>query len=277
MGGLEGWVWLGSAWISGATRRAERLTPSLWKSRFAKVRWAPRWPRLQRSAAESDSGVECGHSMLKGWVRYVGALQTLLGLAFTGYAVYLVVKAPTPFTYVCIAVGSLMLACGLLGCLVVGRGSKGLLRFYLALLLLVLVGHALFLIFCTFEREKTLDWVQNKSDNDQQVGRPRQFVEKHIRPLGYAMAVIVGIEAVTLLLACCCQERIVERDDEEVEGYRRTPVDDEPLLTSSSTMRRTESTTPQTDAQRDRMNQKYGNIFNKQQPTTRRIDNVTEI
>lgn len=196
------------------------------------------------------------------WMQTFNLAEALLGLGMAGYGGYLAVKAPSSFSDFLAASGGIMFIVAMLGCCSVGgRRSCGL-SLYGMLLFLLATSHAALAAVCFFAKQKVLDWVSKHSNDEEKTQKIRDFIHEHIKILSFIFLGLFVLELVNLLLACFARNTILD-DEEDTDIQRssffgknkKTETERENLLDARST--------PRTNKQREALNQKYGNKFQK--------------
>jgi len=211
--------------------------------------------------------MQCCKLALRTWLQLFNTVYLALGGVIAGYGAYLIVKSPSPFSDLIVASGVFMFLLALLGCFSVGSRRGCLLSVYTLMMFVMVCVHIILAVFCIWKRSKLEDWVTQNTKDPEQAQKLKNFVETHVRILGYIILAVVVVEIITCLITCLARNMVLVSDDElepwnEEQGRRLSENQTQPLLQS----------TPKTDTQRAQMNEKYGGIFTKHTATSTKND-----
>jgi hypothetical protein len=141
--------------------------------------------------------------------------------------------------------------------------SKGCVDFYSVTFFALLLLHAACAIGFLFFEDKTISLLQDlnsHADDD----RIRDYLDAHRRDFKIVSLVVLALEVFTFTLAICARQSVSGSLDDEVTSEMDTR---RVGLLHSEAHYTAVSATPQTDAHRARLSEKYGHAFSKPSQT----------
>jgi len=222
-----------------------------------------------------DDGDDCGTRTFRMWLKFFNGLVCVVCLGLISVSIYLSTESVNTFAAVIGGIGLYALFTGVMGIYVIGKYRPCLLYVYTICFLLLFLFQLTLVIGCLFFMEDTISVLQ-KID-----GRGRYDIDQFRDSLeaGHWFTIVVcvaaGLQLLTLISICFCRRHIMS--DEE---WRSAVVHTEESVAHSQSLRDNNNNprssfsnsavsrpllpTPHADSQRDRMNDKYGGLFNKQ-------------
>jgi len=209
-------------------------------------------------------------AVTRSWVKLVNVMLILQGLVIGSGAAYIASKSMSQFVYVLGGVGLYVLLTGIIGWRLVGgarQSSQGCASLYAVMLFVLLVFHtALVVGFLAYE-DRTIKILQdlNSHGNNSAI---RNYLDHHRAAFKWASLCVLIVEGLAFCAAICCSDTLRRRggsEEAEEENYVRM---DERGLISAPVEYIEASATPQTDARRAALNEKYGGLFESKRTTT---------
>jgi hypothetical protein len=206
-------------------------------------------------------------------VKLVNVMLVLQGLVIVGGAAYIASVSMSSFVYVLGGVGLYTLVTGVLGLrLTKGRQvSHGCASFYAVLLFVLLTFHTILVVgFLAFENRtiSILQDLNSGSSND----HIRSYLDAHKKQFKWAALSVLIIEFLAFCVAICCTDRLRSSRrtlDDELDGDKYVHMDERGLVSAPAEYGLpTPSATPQTDARRAALNEKYGGLWEQRRTTT---------
>jgi len=200
---------------------------------------------------------------MRAWVKVVNVLLLLQGLVILGGAAYVASQSMSSFFYVLAGVGVYVLLVGVVGLRLVsgtGAASSGAVRFYAVLLFLLVALHAALVVGFLAYEDRTIEILRDLNSNGDNT-KIRDYLDSHRVEFKWASLGVLAVEFLAFCVAACCASSVFS-------GSQRSEGDDGSMgigLLSSPGMLGGDpyavpvSATPQTDARRAAMAEKYGN------------------
>lgn len=200
--------------------------------------------------------------LIRSWIYLFNWLLIMTGVLIESFAIYVAAVAFSGFFFVLLGVGIYFDIVGGIGLRSIKSRSPTCVNIYAFLFFCLIAFQSALVIGFLFFEDKTISFLQDlNSDGDN--GSIKTYLDNHRSDLKWSSLVVLTIESFTFMLAICCSSRIaglnpnldsLDEDDLIMDDRKR------PLMGSAHYGT---SATPQTDQQRARLNEKYGNAFAK--------------
>lgn len=199
------------------------------------------------------------------WYRIFNVLLAMQALAILGGAIYCAATSMSDFVYVLGGVGLFVLLLSVLGLLLINTYRLGWVKLYSIGLFMLLVLHLLVVIGYLFYEDKTLEVLQklNAKGGEQNTAVFR-YLDSHRSQFRWAAFSTLIVEFISFCICVCYGQWLSGKRDERGQHYLHLGnKDGNKGLLSSEVAFTGASATPQTDAKRAELNEKYGGAFNK--------------
>jgi len=209
-------------------------------------------------------------SIARTWLKIVNVLLLLQGLVIIGGAAYVASLSISNFVWVLGAVGIYVLLVGIVGIHLTtgsGRNSNGCVKLYAVMLFTLLSLHAALVIGFLAYEDKTIQILQDLNSHGDN-SAIRDYLDNHRNQFKYAALCVLIVEFLAFCAAACFKIRSSSDNDllPLEEQYSGLNMDDRGLMSAPGYFHGAEfevSATPQTDARRAQISEKYGGKFTK--------------
>jgi len=205
------------------------------------------------------------------WLRYFNWLLLIQGLVIICFAAYIAATNMASFVYVLGGTGIYICLTALVGIQMIGsasqddiaRASTLCVKFYAILFFVLLLLHSLMVIGFLFFEDKTIQYLQDlNSHGDNE--KIRNYLDNHRDDFKYAGIAVLSVELITFILAIT----VIYSSNQKSSLEARLVSDNDYLPLESQVQQQngvTVSATPQTDARRKALSEKYGGLFERSQ------------
>jgi len=233
-----------------------------------------------------DDPEDCGTRTFRMWLKFFNGLVCVVGLGLISLAIYLATSSVDIFAAVIGGIGAFAFLTGATGIYVVGRFRSCLLCFYTLCFSILFLFQVTLVIGCLFFLDETIDILQNIDRSG------RSDIDEFRRSLQsgnwftIVICVAAGLQLLTLISLLFCRRHIMSEPEEwraavvhteesvaQSQSYRNNSVNPpRSSFSANPSVNRPLLPTPYTDSQRDRMNDKYGGLFNKDHRNQIQVD-----
>lgn len=191
------------------------------------------------------------------WMRLFNWLMILQGLIIGAFTTYIGIKAFSSFVYVLGGFGLYVLIVGILGVSMNNSRRRGCVNLYSVLFFLLIAAHALIAVGFLFYEHKTVEILKDlNSSHNQDIS---DYIDNHRNGFKVGSVIVLSIEGFTWLLSIFAARSVSGALDHDHGLYFEQ--DSVGLVSSEVHYEPPVSATPQTDAHRARLSEKYGHVF----------------
>jgi len=208
------------------------------------------------------------------WLKIFNYLMIVQGLVILGCSAYIGSVKISGFFWLLFAVGAYVTFLGILGVCMLKQRSPLAARLYTPLLALLLLAHLLVVIGFLFEKDKVISALQDLNGSGDRVERIKTYIDEHEEGFKAGAIVVLIVELFSCILSVCARHSMSKSLDDElamdqIDGGGK----DVGLLTGDADLTGTGpvSMTPQTDARRAALNEKYGGAFERRRDYARMV------
>lgn len=196
------------------------------------------------------------------WMRIFNALLILEGILIGAFALYIAIKSYSSFVLILGGLGLYVLFTGFVGWKAIKGKSSAVSRWYSFLFFLLLLAMTILVVGMLAWEDRTFEIFADLNGDDG--NEIHSYIDSHKTVMKWSAVGVLAVYLFTFILSVSCARKVNGLDDELLRSDM-SELDHLTVASSSFGVGATARvhSTPQTDARRAEMSEKYGRDFSR--------------